>query len=210
MPYRPKERRYLKCPSRTRALPDDQTDEAYPRRIDRSLEFRVDTFKTAFRCITRNILEFAPFVARGARIRRHLRLECVAALTAFPVWCLGDTRTGLHYHRLLSLLACSSNAIFGNRTGPRERTEHFFARAAQGTLPVIRQVLKPRSLGNLSLSVASIGIVNIPAVWGLALPHFLGIPHAFSFHSCRTYQLLPFQGFFHLFVKCGVHAFHKP
>ena len=66
----------------------------------------------------------------------------------------------------------------GTRSG--EGAEHFFPGPAYRAFPVFGQILKPGTLGNLPLSVSPVGVINIAAIKGLALPHFLWSCHIIS------------------------------
>ncbi|VBB43838.1 hypothetical protein TRIP_B330028 [uncultured Desulfatiglans sp.] len=59
------------------------------------------------------------------------------------------------------------------RDGPwaRQRSEHLFPRAADGTFPIIRKILKTGSLGNLPFSIPPVGVVYVPTVYRLTLIH---------------------------------------
>ena len=62
-------------------------------------------------------------------------------------------------------------------TGSRERAKTLFCAAADGASPGVRQIFEPDPLGNLSFSVAFIGVVHITAVVRLTLPNIFRIGH---------------------------------
>jgi hypothetical protein len=68
----------------------------------------------------------------------------------------------------------------------------FFACPADRTFPLIMQIFKTGALGDLSFFVALVRIVDIAAVYGLALPHVFGIRHGFFSLSVRLFGWITF------------------
>ena len=64
-----------------------------------------------------------------------------------------------------------------DRPRPNQRSEHFLARTAYRALPIFRQILKPGTFWDLPFPVSSVRIINVPAIYGLALPHLFRSRH---------------------------------
>ena len=73
--------------------------------------------------------------------------------------------------------AVASTNIFLDGSGPSKRSEHSFTGPAYRAFPISGQILETSSFGNFSFTITSIRIINIAAVYRLALPHFLSFRH---------------------------------
>jgi hypothetical protein len=74
----------------------------------------------------------------------------------------------------------ASGALFLHGARPSKRAKHFLARPTYWAFPVLWKILKRSFLGNLPFAVASVRIIDVSTVDGLALPHLLGSSHGAS------------------------------
>jgi hypothetical protein len=67
-----------------------------------------------------------------------------------------------------------------SRSRLSELSEHLFARPTYRACPVIREILETSSARDFPFAVTSIGIIDITAIYCLALPHIFWFGHNYA------------------------------
>jgi hypothetical protein len=70
--------------------------------------------------------------------------------------------------------------LYFNQSISTKWPKHFFAGTAYRAFPIVRQVIKLGPLGDFSFAISSVRIINISAINGLALIHFMRLGHLSS------------------------------